>query len=276
MRKVMAVLVLPLLALPAAAMAGVFYNNPQGHQAEPQAAMRHAWLVRVKPGAKAYFYQNVVTPGCPNLTAACKRKGYLLPGDVAVASYTLGAFTVVDFVGPTGTPSDGAIETRLLENVPAPQSGPMPGAQDWIGDWQDSAEQQITVTRSATPGVFSFMGDATWGAGDPERVRNGGVHLGNFAAYVKPTGSWGGFVAEVDAEIGGGEYDHGFHWPALSAQKGLASDWTRVFPKDDAQDCSASFRLLGPYLIAYTPVDACGGMNVTFTGVYRKLAPRAR
>jgi hypothetical protein len=105
-------------------------------------------------------------------------------------------------------------------------------------------------------------------ATSPERVKRGGVNLGSLAAYVKPTAQWGGFTEDL-----GGEGETGFRLPSISLQKGLNTDWTHYFPERNADGkCRASFRLLGPYLIAYTPLFLCGGMNVTFTGVYRRVA----
>lgn len=259
------------LAVPTTAIAGVFYNNPGRFSSEhPQAAMANAWLVRVKTGAKALFYWNVVKPRCPALTAACRQRGYLVPGDIAVAAYTSGNFTVVEFVGPKGSKTDGAIESRLLERLVAPKPTP----RDWIGHWQDTDEQDIVISRTNDPSVLTFLGHATWGAHDPRRVKIGAINLGDFGAYVKPVAEWGGFVAEL-----GDANDPDYRFPALSAQAGLNTDWTHYFPPDtDNADgrCRASFRLLGPYLVAYTPMYICGGMNVTFTGVYRRIASPRR
>ena len=243
------VLVTLTLVLPTAATAGVFYNNPGAAGLEhPKAAMTGAWLVRVKPGEKASFYDNVVKAGCPSLTPACRRRGYLLPGDVAVAAYATGPFTVVEFVGLKGAVSDGAIETRLLERIETPKPSP----QDWIGHWQSGDEQDITISRTPDPSVLSLTGAASWGGHDPERVKRGGVNLGDFSAYMKPVGAWGGFIAGLEDDI-----DPKHRAPAISGQKGLNTDWTRYFPAEASNDdyeCRASFRLLGPYLLAYTPL----------------------
>lgn len=267
----LALLVTIALVVPATAFAGVFYNNPDGINDHPRDAMAKAWLVRVKPGAKARFYWNVVTPNCPALTSACRRPGHLIPGDVAVASYTTGAFTIVEFVGPQGHITDGAVESRLLERV----EPPAPSPKDWIGYWKSDDQQTISVTATSTRNVLAFLGDATWGADDPNRVKMGSVHTGALAAYVKPIGEWGGFT-EDNADFS--ETEEGtLQFPPITTQKDLDTDWTKYFPAEfDDPDvgCRASFRLLGPYLLAYTPVDRCGGGNVTFTGVYRRVQVR--
>lgn len=271
MQKQFAFIAMLALAVPAEARAGVFYNNQDDFSLEhPRAAMARAWLVRIKPGVKASFYWNAVKPKCPALRAACKARGYLVPGDIAVAAYTIGSFTIVDFVGPNGAVTDGAIESRLLERIETPKPTP----QDWTGDWQDTDEQNIEISQTSDPSVLAFLGNALWGTHDPERVRNGGVHVGSFAAYVRPAGEWGGFTADL-----GGEGEADFKFPEIAAQKDLSSDWAHRFPlpADNADGvCRASFRLLGPYRIAYTPLFVCGGMNVTFTGVFRRNASHHR
>ncbi|MFT8805002.1 MAG: hypothetical protein ABF876_08405 [Acetobacter aceti] len=234
--------------------------------------MKNAWLVRVKPSEKARFYENGYRSGCPALKPACRKKAYLVPGDIAVAAYRMGAFTVIDFVGKNGDPTDGAVETRLLEDIPMSE----PVTQDWVGKWKDTDEQVIRIDRTRVPSVLAFQGDATWGAGDPERVKNGGVHTGSFAAYVKPVETWGGFLTEARKWDSFPERTS----PTVSDQKGLDTDWSRVFPPSlsdvspltDHTECSGAFRLLGPYLLVSTPVDICGGLNVSFIGVYRKVA----
>ena len=252
-----------LAITPAAVAAGVFYNNaPQleGHERE---RMEGAWLVRVKAGQKAFFYATGYPENCPRLTVSCKRRGYVLGGDLMVANYTTGPFTVVDFIGPKGIPVDGAIETRQLEPVPTP----LPTLPSWLGLWQSGSEQQIRISRSVGAGVLYFEGEATWSASDPERVKRGGVHMGSFAAFVKPSNQWGGFIDQA-----GGAGDPGAKMPRKVSQNGLQLDWARAFPyqNEDGYNCQVRFRLLGPYLLAYDDHNQCGGVNVTFTGVYRQ------
>lgn len=181
-----------LVFFPVSVRAGVFSDNPPGSvgsQHDVQTAMRNAWLVRVKPDEKARFYENGYRSGCPALKSACREKAYLVPGDIAVAAYRVGIFTVIDFVGKNGDWTDGAVETRLLKDIPTPN----PVTQDWVGKWKCTDEQLVSIDRTRAPSVLAFQGDATWGAGDPVRVKNGGVHTGSFAAYVKPVGTWGVF-----------------------------------------------------------------------------------
>ena len=270
MQKHIALVAMFAWAYPVTAIAGVFYNNTGAFISEhPHDAMASASLVRVKPGTNARFYLHTRENGCPMPTDACKALGYLVHGDIAVAAYTIGAFTIVEFTGSNGKQTEGAIESRLLERVQTPKPTP----QDWIGHWQDTDERDIVVSQTSDPSVLGFLGNAMSGSHDPRRAKIGAVNLGFFAAYVTPATEWGGFVVDLGSE---GETD--FKFPAILVQKGINTDWTHYFPVEAENagggPCRASFRLLGPYLIAYTPLYICGGMNVTFTGVYHRVAPR--
>lgn len=262
------------LTFPATVTAGLFDNSHDAFLSEhPRETMAQAWLVRVKPGAKARFYAYDADRGCPARTDACKARGYLVPGDIAVAVQTDGAFTYVAFTGSTGKPIAGSIESRLLERLEPAR----PSLRDWVGHWADTDEKDIVVSRTDDPSVLSFVGQALWGSHDPARIKNGGVNQGQFAAYGKPAGEWGGFVADLDMSAEEESRDGKPHLPAIAQQEGLNTDWTRYFPAEsDASDdgrCRGRFRLLGPYLLVYTPLFLCGGMNVTFTGVYRRVRP---
>lgn len=249
--------------------AGVFYNNPGSFTSDnPRKSMESAWLVRVKSGANAQFYSHMGDRRCPALIDSCRRRGYLVPGDIAVAAYAQGAFTIVEFTGPTGKTSEGAIESRLLERVELPNPRP----QDWLGHWQDTDERDIVISKTIDRSVLGLVGHAMWGSHDPRRIKIGAVNIGDFGAYMKPTGGWGGFVADI-----GDANEPEYRLPAMAKQEGLNKDWAHYFPAEaentNSGRCRASFRLLGPYLLAYTPLYVCGGMNVTFTGVYRRVAP---
>lgn len=59
------------------------------------------------------------------------------------------------------------------------------------------------------------------------------------------------------------------HVGEMSAQARPAGD-TLVLRAPDEFDCGATLRLIGPYLVV-SDNDHCGGANVTFTGVYRRV-----
>ena len=101
----------------------------------------------------------------------------------------------------------------------------------WQGSWSsDDAEIDIAP---GPRGRLTVSGEATWGSHDPERVRRLGVNYGNFSGEAAPTGA---SMTIVD--------------------------------KDDS-GCRVSLRLIGPYLLANDAMQ-CGGVNVTFSGIYRR------
>jgi hypothetical protein len=197
------------------------------------------YLVQVRPGPKRYFYQDY-DDGCPAVTAKCRRPAYVLPGDLLVASEEKGGLTNVEFVNARGTASWGWVEAAGLVRVPAPRAGA------WLGNWSRT-EADIEFKPGRRAGRLLVHGDATWGMSDPERVKRGGVNLGEFDGEIGVTGDRVIFVSG-DVVVAGAP-------PATG---------------DDEYDCRVRLRLLGPYLLAKDN-NHCGGNNVSFSGVYRKL-----
>lgn len=189
-----------------------------------------AELVEVAPGPKRYFHAGDEREGCPAPTAACRRKGYLVAGDRLVAWKAKGSLTRVTYLAAG---SDRPSE-GWIESAAlrrVPVAPPRPA--DWLGGWT-GWESEIDVTRGTKPGTLHLGGNATWGAHDPERVQRGGINTGMFGAEVAAPG--GDRIAFADSE---------------------------------EPECRIALRLLGPYLLARDN-GRCGGMNVTFSGVYRK------
>lgn len=117
----------------------------------------------------------------------------------------------------------------------------------WLGTWDTGFDQTITI-ESPGQGLVSVSGEAFWGMDDPERVANGGVHVGDFevtvpATWISKKGRLSFAVSEEGAvsAAAGGEYD-----------------------------CTVWLRLRDG-LIEAEDNGMCGGVNVTFAGVYRKV-----
>ncbi|WP_298189618.1 hypothetical protein [Novosphingobium sp.] len=216
-------------------------------ETDQDGGLADARLVRIKQGEKRFFYRTKETAGCPALTARCRGKGYVLPGDLLLAWSNRGAFTEVEFVTTKGQHSVGAIETASLETVTEPQMPPLSG---WIGGWTRNIEGHIDIEAIGKTGRLRVKGFAFWGSTDPVRVRNGAVHDGELDGNFVPSGAWGGVLDNGTEQL----------------------DWRLAFPFNSEDDyaCQAQFRLLGPYLIVKDDGDHCGGANVTFSGVYRK------
>lgn len=167
--------------------------------------------------------------GCPAIGQACRSGSYLIAGDPVLVGERIGAFVQVRFADQRGRPTEGMLP---VSNVS--RADPVKFAAGWAGHWVRT-EATIDIKPAGGSG-FAINGDATWGASDPERVRRGGVNVGEFEGALRSRGTG------VVAITGTGE---------------------------DPDACRVWVRLLGPYLLV-TDNHACGGNNVSFSGLYRR------
>jgi hypothetical protein len=165
---------------------------------------------------------------------ASRAQPYLVAGDEVVVLATSDTRACVVFTAPT----QAARSTSGWLDIRSIQVAPAaPEPTDWSGTWRCGAEQEVSI-RSVAGDAYRVEGQATWGASDPERVKRGGVNSGEVSGIIHPTGA--------QAEIG---------------------------TADDATDCHVRLWRLGPYL-AVADHGGCGGLNVSFTGVYRNVRHR--
>jgi len=189
-----------------------------------------AELVEIVPGPKRYFHVGDEREGCPAPSAACRRKAYVVAGDRLVAWEAKGTLTRVSYLAPN---ADRPSEGWV--ETAALRRIPLAPSKpaDWIGGWS-GWESEIDIGRGKKPGSFHLGGNATWGAHDPDRVKRGGVNFGMFSADL----------AEPQSN-------------------------SLMLADSEEPDCRIALKLLGPYLVAHDN-GRCGGMNVTFSGIYRK------
>lgn len=177
----------------------------------------------------------------PHDTMIILDSGMMLSSDdrVIITSQPDDQFSCVVRIGdfPTYQPDSGRVLTALLE----PDNERM---QDWLGQWQGNPEQRILIEQAED--ILDIAADASWGMSDPQRVESGGVNVGEFTASVRP--KKGRIAFTIDFAAGA------------------------TLPYDaDSDSCSVKLWLAGEFLIA-SDNDRCGGMNVTFTGFYSKVA----
>lgn len=183
-------------------------------------------LARIKPGPRVSFYRGDDTPGCPALTERCRRRAYLVAGDLVLTGKVHGALIEAGFADGSGQVTIGWLPARSVGRVPIPAAT----RASWRGSWSgDEARIEIAP---GPPGRLAVSGEATWGMHDPDRVR-AGVNYGNFSGEAAPAGD---SMTIIDTE---------------------------------ESNCRVSLRLIGPYLIAADNLQ-CGGVNVTFSGLYRR------
>ncbi len=172
-------------------------------------------------------------PTCPSLTEACRDRPFLMAGDVVLTSDKQGDFVCATFVNTRAIETIGWLPAAALENVPVT---PPPLAQ-WHGSWR-RIEAQIRI-KPAAGGALSIEGTAAWGSHDPDRVARGSVRVGEISATTKPAGDAVFFSDE----------------PAPS------------FEKVPESVCAVRMRRIAQYLVVEDNTS-CGGMNVSFSGIY--------
>lgn len=203
-------------------------------------------LARVRPGARRHFFdaRNPEAPSEATLRAAA---AYLVPGDMVVVTGALGRFAEVIYVNAQGRERIGWIERSALAAVATPP----PTRAGWIGGWK-AWNADIDIRPDRRPGYLRAEGSATWGGHDPWRVAHGAINLGDFGVSVAPMGRDITFTATHGAETGNRD-----------------DNLAQPYSAGGENDCRVRMRLLGPYLIVEDN-GACGGVNVTFSAVYRK------
>ena len=172
--------------------------------------------------------------GCPNSAAACQARAYVVPGDVVLTYGVVGAFTCASFTTGAGVSTSGLLPSAALSPVDEP------AAADWTGHWR-RVEADIVITGAGT--ALKIEGNATWGAMDPERVKRGGINLGDIMATATPLDSLLAFTE--------------------------GDNTTLPYDKGGEIDCRVKMRRAGPYLVVADNGN-CGGHNVSFSGTYRR------
>jgi hypothetical protein len=200
-------------------------------------------LARIGGGSPRvnFVKRDAVRKGCPSSSLACREKAYLVPGDEVVVSGVKGEFVCVSYVDGKGRVTDGWLPGAAVTVV---QDSPAVQPRDWVGQWQSGPEQTIVIKPASKPDHLRIEGDATWGASDPERVKRGAFNIGELEGEVAPEGQ--------------------------NLSFGMGENGTVAFDKADAADCKVQMRRLGSYLLAKDN-GMCGGHNVSFSGVYRRL-----
>lgn len=183
-------------------------------------------------------------PSCPSNAEACKRRGFLTPGDDVIAGPNHGGFTCVTYISPDAkrvkgkfAETSGFIPSADLAEVP-PRA---PTFQAWQGKWSRNEEGEITITGKAD-GKLAVHGEATFGGHDPDRVKRGAINAGELEGEASPRGN----------------------------TLALGYDGLKPLKTDMGADCMARLRLFGRYLVVEDNLG-CGGMNVSFLGFYIKL-----
>lgn len=220
-----------LLALPAPAAEGDCFDAVD--------LDKPVTLATVTGSERVPFVKSASTAaGCPGPAESCCEKAYLVAGNTVLTGRAQGAFVCATYVGAKGATRSGWLPRAALAEAPPAA----PGLDDWAGTWNGGPEHRIRIARKGAG--LALSGDATYGALDPDRVKRGAVNIGSFAVEARPEGA---ALAFTDGE------------------KGVVPRYS----PDDYTACSLRMRLLPPFLLVESN-SACGGVNVSFTGLYRR------
>jgi hypothetical protein len=207
--------------------------EPLGGEAPPAGAMA------VIPGtARAWFHRPA--PGCPEGGEACRGRAYLLAGDAVLVGERRGGWICATYADARGRITWGWLRGAELAPLP-PTTAP---AGDWAGTWRFGPEQTLRLA-PAKGGAVAVDGEASWGAADPGRVARGAVHVGELRGVATPQGGRLAFTM-------GGE------------------GRTLPYEAGDAYACRVWMERHGPYLVVADQPGNCGGLNVRFSGLYRR------
>ncbi|TNC07261.1 hypothetical protein FF100_33015 [Methylobacterium terricola] len=184
--------------------------------------------------------------GCPGPDPACRETAFVVPGNTVILAGAPGeaspGFVCATYVGQKGTVRSGWLPEGAVARAP---DAPGQRSRDWTGIWR-APEATLVIRQAKAAGALSVKGDATFGALDPDRVRRGAVNLGSVDGTMAPSG------------------------PSLAFTMGDRG--TLPYAGGEAADCRLRLTLLPPFLLAQDN-NACGGMNVSFTNVYRRTKP---
>ncbi len=169
---------------------------------------------------------------CPADTETCRKKSYLVPGDLVLTGKTQGAFTCVAYQSPLAGKqiwASGWLPSSALMPV-APM--PSPKLSDWIGTWVHPGGE-ITISRG-DGGKLSIEGEMIVPTAHDS-------HTGELQANATPEKDT---IAFVD-------------------------DGSIAFEKMEEGGCRVRIQRIGQWLLVEDNSD-CGGAAVTFTGLYRR------
>lgn len=189
----------------------------------------------IKSRPRVHFFNGAASrKNCPRLSAECRTTTYLVGGDVVLTSEKRSDFVCVTYANAQGRDTGGWMPADALEPV-AQERVAVPGG--WVGEWR-RIEAQITIKPSGA-GAIAIDGSATWGGNDPGRVKRGTVRSGAVSAVAKPSGDTVFFT------------------------EGNASS----FDSAGKDTCAVRMRRIAQYMLVEDN-DACGGINVSFSGIY--------
>jgi hypothetical protein len=183
---------------------------------------------------KSPYDDELKADSCPAAAEACRKKSYLVTGDLVLAGRTRGDFTCVSYQ----TPQANRKPAWTVGWLPSASLKPMaamaaPARSDWLGTW-DQPHATIEIKPGGLGGRLKIDGTAVYPTAHD-------FHNGAIEAEVMPAGD---AIAFLD------------------------DGWFPFETKCDS-GCKVRMHRVGPFLVVEDNGD-CGGAGVTFTGFYHR------
>ncbi len=194
---------------------------------------------RVRAGAtRVYFRRDA---DCAEAAPGCRQNAYVIPGDEVIVKHLAATRACAVFASPKGRETAGWLPRAALSIAPAATVPP----SAWVGQWAQ-IESSITI-KPLSGGRLKVSGEATYGAFDPQRVKIGAIHTGEIGAVAKPEANELSFA--------------------------MGDDVTLPYRSAGRFDCAVKMQRVGRWLLV-DDNNNCGGLNVTFRGIYERARRR--
>ena len=167
---------------------------------------------------------------CPSLSPACRQRSFLVEGDRVVVNEIEGAFACANYVDRKGVNIASWLPLTSLSRVEIQPR--------WAGSWRTWDGRALIGIQNRPNGDMFVKGNAVYSS-------DGAVNTGAFEAASDPTARIVSFGYYAGRQM---TYEEAFAGP---------------------KRCAVRMAQLGPYL-AVIDNDACGGVNVSFTGLYAR------
>jgi hypothetical protein len=169
---------------------------------------------------------------CPADSESCRQQLYLVPGDMVLVARTDAAYACVSYQSASDPKQRSTNGWLPAASLTPVTPAPAPAQADWQGAWVH-AGGEIDITNAANGGV-TIHGEAIYRAA--QDIHNG--------------------VIDATAKLGQGVL-------------AFADDGSVAFDKAGADACLVRMRRAEALLVVEDN-GHCGGVDVTFTGFYRK------
>ncbi|QNT78611.1 hypothetical protein [Entomobacter blattae] len=176
---------------------------------------------------------------CPSSNVQCQKKSYLVSGDtVLLTEQKNSKFVCASYVSAKGNLFQGWLSKDSLKLIPAEEAT----NNDWNGIWKTNrGSNSSIITIKSSENTYTITGEAEW------QGMNDVINTGEISGTIKLNNNILAFV--------------------MNSMNGKTLPYT----EENTNNCKIKMIKKGPYLLAESNL-ACGGMNVTFSGIYHRQA----